>query len=213
MTDHTITKEYRAYRKAFYFVAAMLALLFRLKPAGRGNIPDGPVMLCANHSSNFDPFIICIAAGMENQLHIMGKVELFKIPVFSWLIRKIGMFPVDRGNNDVGAIKTSLRYLKAGEKVVIFPEGTRVKSDNAVAVKTGALRIADAANVQIMPVYIPRKKPLWGKCPVIFGKPFDINPERKKMTSEDYHEKAGLLMEKILELKPEDNKRGERLRK
>lgn len=213
MTNQTTDKEYRAYKKAFYVVKVILALLFRLKPAGRENIPDGPIMLCANHSSNFDPFIICIAAGIEHQLHIMGKIELFKIPVFSWVIRKIGMFPVNRGNNDVGAIKTSLKYLRDGEKLVIFPEGTRVRGNNTIAAKTGALRIADAANVLIMPVYIPRKKPLWGKCPVIFGKPFDINPERKKLSSEDYHDKAEQMMERILELKPAVAPRGERLQK
>jgi 1-acyl-sn-glycerol-3-phosphate acyltransferase len=205
--------EYRAYRKAYYVVAAMLALLFRLKPSGRENIPKGPVMLCANHSSNFDPFIICIAAGIEHQLHIMGKVELFRIPIISWILRKIGMFAVDRGNNDVSAIKTSLKYLKAGEKVVIFPEGTRVRSDNAVAAKTGALRIADAAGVPVIPVYIPRKKLLFGRCHVIFGKPVVINPEKRRLSNEEYHEKAEELMEKITELRPEEDMRREGLTK
>lgn len=208
-----MTGEYRAYRKAYYFLTIVLGLIFRIKPSGRENIPQGPAMICANHSSNFDPILICLASGIEHHLHIMGKVELFRIPILSWVLRRVGMFPVDRGNNDVGAIKTALKYLKAGEKVLIFPEGTRVGTDNAVAAKAGAVRIADTMNVPVIPVYVPRRKLIFGRCPVIYGKPFHINPDRKKLSSEDYREIADELMDKIYELNPEEDQGGERLQK
>ena len=198
-----MNREYRAYRRLFSFLKVVLFLFYKIKTVGKEHIKPGPAVFCANHSSNFDPMLISFAAGIENHLHYMGKAELFRIPLVGMILRRIGTFPVSRGRNDVGAIKRSLMYLKAGEKIAIFPEGTRVKTDEKADAKRGAVRIADQMSVPIVPVYVPRDKKPFHSYTVVFGKPYLVNPEKKKFSQSDYSAAADELMAKIIALKSE----------
>lgn len=193
---------YRSYRRAYDIVIFLLNIFFRTKPSGRENIPKGAAIVCANHSNWADPFIIAAAFTKENQIRVMAKAELFRIPVLAPFLRSLGTFPVNRGANDISAIRLSLRLLKEGDKVVIFPEGTRVSVDDAIAAKSGAVKMAAKAGVPIIPVYIPRKKRLFFGFPVVIGKPYYINPENNKLSSEDYLVLADDLMERIKSLNP-----------
>jgi 1-acyl-sn-glycerol-3-phosphate acyltransferase len=145
--------------------------------------------------------IISLAAGIENHLHYMGKAELFRVPVLGAVLRRIGSFPVRRGQNDVNAIKTSLKYLREGEKIAIFPEGTRVRTEEGADAKSGAVRIADQMSVPVIPVYVPRSKKLFHTCTIVFGPPYLVNPDKKKMTQTDYSAAADALMANIASLK------------
>lgn len=196
-----MNRQYRAYRRLFHFLKTVLFFIYRIRHVGRENIQPGPAVFCANHSSNFDPVLISLAAGIENHLHYMGKAELFRVPILGAVLRSIGSFPVNRGQNDVSAIKNSLTYLKAGEKIAIFPEGTRVRSDEGADAKRGAVRIADQMSVPILPVYVPRNKKIFHTYTIVFGKPYLVNPEKKKMTQNDYNTAADELMVKIHALK------------
>jgi 1-acyl-sn-glycerol-3-phosphate acyltransferase len=169
---------------------------------GREKLPEGPAMLCGNHSSNLDPIVMSIGMGMSIHPHYMAKIELFKVPVVSAVIRAIGTIPVNRAAKDIAAIKTAMKYLKAGEKVGIFPEGTR-RSDDGGEAKRGAVQIADQMSVPIVPVYITRKKRLFGVCRVVIGESYMVNPEHKKLTTTDYNTLAEELMDKIAALRPE----------
>ena len=102
-------------------------LLHPLDVQGRENLPDEPVLICANHSSGWDPVLLVCALASDFPLRIMAKEQLFKIPIIGGFIRRMGAFPVDRGNSDIGAVKTSIKSLKDGFSLLIFPEGTRVK--------------------------------------------------------------------------------------
>lgn len=194
-------KEYRAYRRLYHFLRIILFPFFRIKFIGRENIQPGAAVFCANHSSNFDPIFQAIAAGIGTHLHFMAKAELFRIPVLSLVLRAIGSFPVERGQNDTGAIKTSLRYLKSGEKISIFPEGTRFRSDESGNAKSGAVRIADQMSVPVIPVYIPRNKGMFRTCIIVIGTPYLVNPDKRKLSFEDYKALAADLMMKISALK------------
>lgn len=202
-TEIASTKQYRAYRRLFHFFRIVLFPFIRIRAAGLDKIPAGSAMLCANHSSNLDPIIMSLAMGIDIHPHYMAKVELFKIPVVSAVIRAIGTISVNRGTRDIAAIKSAIRYLKAGEKVGIFPEGTRVKTDGGKKAKTGAVQIADQMSVPIVPIYISRKKPVFGVCRVIIGAPYLVNPDRRKMTPEDYERLTGEMMDKITALQHE----------
>jgi 1-acyl-sn-glycerol-3-phosphate acyltransferase len=144
--------------KFFLFAYIVLyifkTVLYPLKTKGRENIPEGPAMVCANHSSYTDPIMISYAFGLPNILHFMAKIELFRIPLLGRYIKAMGSFGVDRGTNDMNAVRTAMKYIKSGEKVMIFPEGTRVLEEDAAAGKIGAVRIAMRLNVPIVPVYI-----------------------------------------------------------
>ena len=191
-------KESKRFYRGCYHVAGPVIRFFRpVKILGKENRVSGAALICANHSAMIDPFLIALAFGIDTQIHVMAKIELFKIPVVSFFMRKLGMICVDRGTLDVASIKTSLSYLKNGEKVVIFPEGTRISEYDATAAKSGAVKLAERAGVPIVPVYMPRKKPLFKKTPVIFGEPYYIKKLTEKRTAEDYNELSEELMKKI----------------
>lgn len=194
-------QDFRAFRRLYYFLRIVLFPFYRLKYIGRDNIPQGPAVFCSNHSSNLDPIFQAMAAGIGTHLHFMAKAELFRIPVLSSVLRSIGSFPVERGHNDTGAIKTALRYLKSGEKVSIFPEGTRFKSDEAGKAKSGAVRIADQMSVPVVPVYIPRNKKMFHTYTIVFGAPYLVNQDKLKLSYADYSALAEELMTKISALK------------
>jgi len=181
--------EYRAYRKLYRFFQIVLFPVFKWRCVGRQNIPAGPVMFCANHSSNFDPILISLAMGIEIHPHYMAKIELFRVPIVKRVLAAIGAFPVDRGRNDIASIKTAMKYLKAGEKVAIFPEGHRLNDDGGEA-KRGAVRIADQMSVPVVPVYIPRNKKWFHTYTIVVGAPYLVNDVL-----------AAELMEKITALK------------
>lgn len=173
--------------------------MHRVTVKGRENIPEGGAVICANHSSLKDPVALAFAMSLKHHPRFMAKIELMRVPILGFLLKKGGIFGVNRGNSDITAIKTAMKLLKDGEKVVIFPEGTRVESADASAAKTGAIMLASKVGVPILPVYIPRTKRLFKKIEVVIGKPYTI--EKLKGGSEAYSVYARELMQKIEELK------------
>jgi len=191
-------KESKKFYRGCYRIAGPVVRLFRpIKVYGKENLIEGAALVCANHSAMIDPFLIALAFDINTQIHVFTKVEVFRVPVISWILKKLGMISVDRGALDVASIKSSLTYLKNGEKVVIFPEGTRVSENDKVAAKSGAVKLAERAGVPILPVYIPRKKPFLKKIPLVFGEPYFIEKIAGKRTAEDYLSLSMELMNKI----------------
>jgi 1-acyl-sn-glycerol-3-phosphate acyltransferase len=188
------------YRRCFIIANFIFRTFYRLRVVGTENINDGAAMICANHSSVLDPIFIAVALGKDLQLHFIGKVELFKAPVLSWLVKGLGAISVDRSKTDISTVKASLNYLKMGKKVGIFPEGARAAEDNTLDAKHGAIKIAERAEAPIIPINLPRKKPLFSKVTVVIGKPYKIQRQKTKRTSEDYNQLSIDLMNKIAEL-------------
>jgi 1-acyl-sn-glycerol-3-phosphate acyltransferase len=131
-------------------------------------------------------------------MNFMAKKELFKNPLLRFIIKTAGAFPVDREQVDLGAIKTSLRYLKSRGRVMIFPEGKRVAPEEAVQAKLGAVRIALKSGAQILPVWISRGRKLFALSRVVVGRPFTQSPP----VNRDYDPLINELMERIYELEP-----------
>jgi len=188
---------HKFYRRCFRFAGPVIRFFRPIEVVGRENIVNGPALICGNHSAMIDPFLIALALGVDMQVRVIAKISLFKIPVVSTVLWKLGMIPVDRSTLDVSSVKSSLTYLKSGDKVVIFPEGTRVSSYDATAAKNGAVKLAERAKVPIMPVFMPREKPFFKKSKVIFGEPYSIEKLAEKRSGEDYEVLSVELMEKI----------------
>jgi len=144
-----------------------------------------------------DPFQVALAFDINTNVHVISKVEIFRIPFISTFMWKMGMIPVDRSINDVNSLKTMLSYLKNGEKVLIFPEGTRSSEHDSQAAKSGAVKLAERAGVPILPVFVSRKKPLFKKTKVVIGEPYTIEKQKEKRTVEDYAILSEELMNKI----------------
>ena len=178
-----------------------LVLFFRpVELRGTENLEDGAAILCANHSSAWDPILLVLAMPQNFNVRIMAKKQLFSIPVVGWFLRNIGVFPVDRGNSDINAVKTSIKSLKDGFSLLIFPEGTRVKKGQHVQPKGGAAMIAIRAGVKMLPVFIGTTKRLFQKIPFIIGKPYAPVYTERKGTAEEYQQNADEVMRQVYEL-------------
>jgi len=95
------------------------------------------------------------------------------------------------------AVKEAMRVLRNGERLMMFPEGTRVKEGDVSQIHTGAALFATRTNVPLLPVYISPKKRLFHKTLVVFGTPYYPTFAGKKSTSEDNQRIAEDLMARI----------------
>src|SRR5919201_1029244 len=111
---------------------------FRLSSGGHRNIPDGPVILAANHRSFLDPFVIGVC--LARPVYFVAKKELFRNRLQGWLLNCLGAFPVRRGESDEDSVETALGLLERGQAIVIFPEGTRIRSGSLAKPKKGVGR-------------------------------------------------------------------------
>jgi len=196
-------KPVSAFYKVCYCLARFfLGIFYWLDVTGREKIPEGAAIICANHSSMADPFLIAFVCGINSNLHIISKAELFRIPVLSAVLTKLGMISVDRDTIDVKTIKKTFNYLKNGEKVAIFPEGTRSSEDDAITAKIGAVKIAEHTRADVVPAFIPRKKSIFRKVRVVIGDPYRIEKQEVKRVHDDYVELTKQLMGKIKALDP-----------
>ena len=190
----------RAFR-AWYNVMALLASLFvclfhRPVFSGKDNLPDGPMILCPNHTKWYDPILVGRALWPGRTLRYMSKAELFRSRFLSFFLYRMGLFPVNRGTSDVSALKTAVDFLKDGEAILVFPEGTRTQTDGQVRPKAGAVKIAQWSGAPLVPVYLPKQRRFLGPIPVIIGEPYF--PDEK---TAGHTEQAQDLMDRIYALR------------
>ena len=173
------------------------------RAVGREHIPEGGVLVCGNHTAMSDPLFLAFAFRLQHQLRPMAKAELLRVPFIGWILRHVGVFGVERGKSDIGAVKQAMKYLREGEKVLVFPEGTRVHESRGEVShpKAGAAMLAVRCGVPILPVYIPEKKKWFRRTPVVIGEPFTPTVATRKGTQEEYEAITADLMSRIRALK------------
>lgn len=137
-------------RPLFWLLARVL---FRIRFRGVEHVPrSGPVVIVPNHVSYMDPVLVTIP--IHRLLHYMTLERFFRVAVLAPLIRWGRAFPVREDEVDRQAVRTALRLLRAGEPVVIFPEGGRSPDGRLQPFRPGAFRLALAAEAPIVPVTI-----------------------------------------------------------
>ena len=173
-----------------------------VKVIGRDNLPEGAAVIACNHTSYADPLMAIFACGFHNPIRIMAKEELFHIPLLGWFMVKVGMFGVNRGQSDITAVKRALKVLKEGCKLFLFPEGTRVRAQEEVdaSAKTGAILFASRSKVQLVPMFIPRKKHWFRPTKVVIGEAYDPDVPEKRAAKEDLQQAADELLRSIYAL-------------
>lgn len=162
-----------------------------MKRIGLENVPqEGPVILCSNHFSNWDP--PTVVTFLHRKVRFMAKTELFQIPIFGRIIPRLGAYPVNRGGISKESVRKTLQILQNGEMILIFPEGTRRSSGQAA--KRGAATFAVRSKAAVVPVAIVGEYKPFRKMKVIYGKPMYF-------TAEDRAEPAALeaVTEEIME--------------
>lgn len=153
-----------------------LKIFFRVKIVGEENIPKTrPAIICPNHKSYYDPAII--VAFNKRHVNMIGKKELMKNPFTRFLCKSFDVFLVERDGKDIEAVKHSLKVLKDGELLGIFPEGTRNGLARGVQPKNGAIQMALKTGAPIIPVGIKGNYKLFKPVIVTYGKPIYYNKE------------------------------------
>ena len=187
----------RNYRILYRICWPLVNLLYPYRTRGLENIPEGAALICPLHSNWMDPFIVAVAMGMKHRIRPLAKEEISHNGFFHWVMEKIDSIFISRGEADIDAYKSCLRALMDGDKLLIFPEGTRVHGNDAAEPKTGVIRMAARTRAPLVPVYLPRDKKLFRRVDIVFGEPYSIEKARHN----DYEPLAQELMDKIWALK------------
>ena len=128
-------------------------LYFRLSRIGREHIPEsGPVILCSNHRSFLDPFVI--GTCLRRPVYYVAKQELFRYRFVAWILNSLGAFPVVRGAGDQDMLSTAKAILERGDAVLMFSEGTRIRPGALGRPKRGVGRLALESGAPVVPVAV-----------------------------------------------------------
>lgn len=173
------------FRLAHRLLAPVFRGIFRVDVRGLETLPRSGVMLCPNHSSNWDPLLMLAVLPIDYHLYCMAKDSLFRIPVLGTIIRACGGFPVARGHSDIQAVKTAMQAIKNGDNLLIFPEGTRVDYEGESQAKGGVAMIAIRTGATMIPVYITPEKKLFHRVRIVFGKPYEPVYTGRRGTAEE----------------------------
>ena len=177
----------------------ILSLLFRIKTVGKENVIDGGAILAGNHSSNWDPVLVAVTC--PRSLAFMAKSELFKFKPFGAFLKKLGVFPVQRGKGDIGAVKTALTILKQEKAMMMFPEGKRMKDGARGEAKPGVVMLATHAKVPVVPIKISGKFKPFKKIIISYGEPIYLDEYYgEKLTMEKMQALSESIMDKIFSL-------------
>ncbi len=183
------------YRICRFICQCVCTVYFKARVFGVRNVPEtGGVLLVSNHQSFMDPVLATMALHREG--NYMARDSLFRHPLFRRLIESLNAFPVKRNAADVGAIKESLRRLKQGKVVLLFPEGTRTEDGRIGAMLPGVGAIAMKARVPIVPTLIDGVFQTWPKGQLLPSAGNVIVEYGCPLTMDDY---AGMSPEELMD--------------
>ena len=171
------------YRLSQLWAWFLFIFFYGVRAYGRRNIPaGGPFIVACTHQSYLDPVVVGFTCPAP--VRYFARRSLFRNPLFAALIRAYGAFAVERETADLGALRKALRFLRGGEAVLLFPEGTRTRDGRIGEVKPGVFLLAERAGVPVVPAVIEGAREIWPrkrKMPrfflplrILYGKPFRV---------------------------------------
>lgn len=163
-----------------------IRILYRVEVEGEPSLErDKAYIIAANHISYLDPIVVAMVFS-DYRVHYLGKKELFKGKLLSRLFSSVGVIPVDRSKNDITAVKSVLRLLKNNKILGIFPQGTRIRSEEEDRSKAGLGMFAIKTNTDIVPVSIRSTYKPFSKLQVVIHELYRVNEEQKAQGAEGY---------------------------
>jgi len=184
--------------------------MFSLKVEGAEHMiqeGEGGTIIAANHQSFLDPPLV--AAATRGQIHFLARDTLFK-GVFGKLIKAVNAVPINQNGADLASLKMIIGEVKKGNRVLVFPEGTRTEDGEMKSAAAGIGMIVAKSKALVQPVYIdgafeawPRdkKRPKQHPVTITFGERLDFSDIGRIKTKEQYQEIADTIMKKIAELR------------
>ena len=179
----------------------VVQIIFPYKFVGNKKIDKGvPCVLVGNHYRLWD--IVHMACASKDRVHFISKKEVYDNKFLGFLAKKIESIPVSRDGNDLKAVMTALKYLKKGEKIAMFPEGKRNRTDEILLpLKGGAALFAIKAKVPVYPVVLDGKTKLFRRTKVKIGDAIDLSEFYDvKMTPEDYELAENKIRDAMLKI-------------
>jgi len=178
----------------------LVIIVYRPKVIGKENIPEeGACIICPNHVHALDSAVILTT--LKRHINFMAKEELFKNGFIRYLAKVFGIFPVKRGGKDMEEIKSSLKILKRGEILAMFPEGTRNGLEKGVKPKNGAVLIAIKAGVPIIPCGVNGSFKPFTKVTLKYGKPIYFDKDIDVQDKEKVNELTKQVMDEVIKLR------------
>ncbi len=197
-----------SFKPLYRFVCLSCRLFFRLLYRHRVYVaqplPKGSAILAANHASFFDPPLIAIST--KEEVHFLARESLFRFFGFGWFIRQLNAHPIAHASQTHANLKVIAKILHNGEKVVIFPEGTRSKDGELQTIKHGVAMLSLQAQCPIVPIWIEGSYAVWGRhrrlphpfgrTACVFGTPLDpLSIVKECPTSKERIEKLSQELE------------------
>jgi len=157
MTDKASTQRIGLMKRLVYLVLRYFArivgvLVFELRCYGREHLQPGAALILSTHQSNFDPILVGVA--FSDRLNYVARRSLFSNPAFAAFIRLLDAIELDRDRSGLAGLKETLKRLKANQKVLVFPEGTRSPDGKINQIKPGFLAVARRSQVPLVPLAI-----------------------------------------------------------
>lgn len=141
------------YKILRFFINIWIRLWYRFRVENLPSpLPEGRLILCANHASMVDP--LAIACAWPKPLSFIAKKELSKSRILGYLGRHAGVIFIDRQANDIDSIRKALGVLNDDKYLCLFPEGTRVKTVDPANIKEGTGLLAMRGKSDILPISI-----------------------------------------------------------
>ncbi|MBI5653154.1 MAG: 1-acyl-sn-glycerol-3-phosphate acyltransferase [Chloroflexi bacterium] len=213
---------------------AYFRMYHRLKFEGLEYVPTrGPLLIALNHTSNLEPFALGVALVERGivpgvDMWTVSKKELFKRSWLARLLGSVGMFPIDRENINMSAMRMMVRVLTDGKILALAPEGTRSPTGKLQLFQPVIAKIVITRRVPILPVgvegadkalstqsKIPRPVPITLR----FGPVFELREFYDAPLTDEMVERAAwamrehvaaLLPERMRELPPYSGRVGAR---
>jgi 1-acyl-sn-glycerol-3-phosphate acyltransferase len=188
------------------FFRAAARGFFDFRVVGSDNLLfDGPALIASNHVSFLDPPFI--GQAFDEALYFFARKTLFDHPIVGWTLRQWQTIPIDRDKPDASSLKATIRLLKAGRKVLIFPEGTRSPDGRLQKAEAGVGLFIAKTGAPVLPIRIfgtheafPRgaKFPRPAQITIVVGKLYqpDLDSHAEK-GRELYQSLADEVMDRI----------------
>ncbi len=150
-----------------------------------GDLPAGGCIFASNHRSFLDPPLV--GTWLDRPISYFARASLWKVPVVRQFLDLFGGLPIDRDLPQMAVMKRTVENLRAGRRILLFPEGTRTRSGRLGPMREGAALFARRAGAPLVPVYIHHSEQVWPRGSILprlggarieirYGKPVTAPP-------------------------------------
>ena len=194
------------YKISRFLTNIFVRIFYPFKVINKKNLTnEGNTIEICNHLGKMD--VVYVDLMFKGKSYVMAKKEWFKNKFLAKMFSSYGAFPVDREGVDLTAMRTGVNYLKNGKRLIIFPEGTRNKTDAPLLpLKDGTGFFAYKCNSTIIPLTIYKKAKIFRKNYVYVGEPFKFTlQEGQRFNNQLNVESTKVLTEKLMECREKIN--------